>query len=136
VKKMKSFRQPVALVEAWQEAVNQQDIERLLTLSAPDIEIIGPRGAAQGHSILRDWLNRAGLSLTTQRIFARDNVVVLAQHGKWLAAETGQVIGEAAVASCFRVAHQQVVQVARYDDLATALEAGGLTNTDERVDSA
>jgi hypothetical protein len=124
---------PVALVRAWQEAVNTQDADSLLALSAPDIEIVGPRGSAYGHTILREWLGRAGLSLTPQRAFTRDNVVVVAQYATWRSVETGEVIGEAEVASCFRVAGQQVSQYARYDTLDQALEAGALHYEDEVV---
>jgi hypothetical protein len=35
---------PYKVVQAWQEAVNNQDLERLLQLSDPNIEIVGPRG--------------------------------------------------------------------------------------------
>ena len=55
------------VAHAWQDAANAQDIPRLLELSAPDIEIIGPRGSGFGHQLLKEWLARAGLTLTTQR---------------------------------------------------------------------
>ena len=122
---------PVAIVEAWQIAVNDRDIDRLLELSHPEIEIIGPRGSGHGHQLLRDWLGRAGLSLTTQRVFARGDEVVVAQHGIWRSIETGDVIGEADVASRFRVDGRRVALFGRYDDLDTALETAGLTHADE-----
>jgi hypothetical protein len=75
------YTSPFALVQAWQDAANHQNSDRLVELSAPDIEVIGPRGSGQGYQLLRDWLGRAGLHLTTQRAFARNNVVVVAQHG-------------------------------------------------------
>jgi hypothetical protein len=121
----------MSLVGTWQDAVNAQDADRLLALSTPDIEIIGPRGSAYGHAILREWLSRAGLSLAPQRTFVRDNTVVVAQHAIWRSVETGEVIGETDVASCFRVAGQLISQYARYDTLDQALEAGGLGYGDE-----
>lgn len=121
----------VAIVQAWQEAANRQDLERLLELSHPDIEIIGPRGSGYGHQLLRDWLGRAGLTLETRRVFVRDKAVVLAQHGVWRSFETGEVTGEADLASYFTIENGQVVQFARYDKLDTALEAAGLNYSDE-----
>ena len=124
------YTNPAALVQAWQDAANSQDIDRLLALSAPAIEIIGPRGSGFGHQLLRDWLGRAGLHLTTLRVFARDNVVVVAQHGVWRSPETGEVTGERDLASSFRVAGAQVVQFARHDTLDAALAAAGLAAAD------
>jgi hypothetical protein len=121
---------PVPIVQAWQDAVNAQDIERLLQLSDDEIELIGPRGVARGHQMLRDWMGRAGLSLETRRIFARENRVVIEQHGAWRSVETGEVMGEAEVSSRFVVQNGRVVQVARYDQLDTALADAGLTLAD------
>ncbi len=97
---------PTAIVLAWQEAVNQKDAERLLALSDPNIEIVGPRGSANGHSILRDWLRRAGLSMESQRLYANGETVVVAGHGVWRSVETGDLIGEAEIASHFQVKNQ------------------------------
>jgi len=119
----------VALVQAWLAAANQQDSAQLLALSSPDIELVGPRGVGHGHRLLLDWLGRAGLTLTTQRIYARDQIVVVAQQGVWRAVASGAFLGEAALASLFRVAQGQVIAFARYDDLETALAAAELTST-------
>ncbi len=123
---------PLAVVQAWQYAVNRQDIDSLLELSASDIEIVGPRGSGHGHQLLRDWLGRAGLRLKTLRAFARDNVVVLAQQGVWSSVQTGDVAGERDVASRFLVQGHQVVQFARYDSLDAALREANLDYADER----
>lgn len=127
------YESPFALVRAWQEAANNQDIERLLELSAPTIEIVGPRGSGFGHQLLRDWLGRAGLQLTTLRAYARGNVVVLAQHGVWHSIETEAVTGERDLASRFQVDDQHVVQFARYDDLQDALKEADINDADEIV---
>ncbi len=125
----------VEVVQAWLNAANVQDIDRLIALSAPDIELVGPRGSGHGHQLLRDWLGRAGLHLQTLRVFARGSAVVVAQHGVWRSAETGDVIGEQDVASRFVVEEDQVSQFARHDTLDEALAAAGLTVEDEIVDN-
>ena len=71
------------VVRRWLDAANRQDVDALLALSDPDIEVVGPRGSARGHQALREWLARAGLALETRRAFSRADVVVLAQHGVW-----------------------------------------------------
>lgn len=122
---------PVPLVQSWQAAANAQDADRLQALSDPNVEIVGPRGSGFGHQLLRDWLGRAGLTLTTRRVFARGDIVVLAQHGVWRSSETGEVVGERDLASRFRVADGRIAQFARCDRLDEALAAAGLQLSDE-----
>ena len=121
----------VDLVQRWQDAVNRQDVPSVLTLSDTHIEIVGPRGTAYGHEVLSDWVQRAGARFVTSRIFARDDRVVVAQHGEWRSLETGTVIGEAEVATSFRIAKQHVVRVARFDSLEQALDDAELTIADK-----
>lgn len=128
---MLDFAGARAVVLAWQEAANAQDAGRLVALSAPDIAIVGPRGAAHGHQVLREWLARAGVRLAPRRVFARGAAVVVAQHGVWREAGTGAILGEQAVASSFRVADGRVARVARFDLLAEALADAGLGEADE-----
>ncbi len=123
----------VAVAQAWQAAANSQNVDRLLALSDPNIEIAGPRGSGYGHQLLREWLNRAGLRLETTHVFTRGDAVVLDQHGLWHSLETGAVIGERDLASRFRVDREKVVQFARYDSLAEALAGAGLSSADEIV---
>src|SRR5690348_3548652 len=121
---------PVAVVQAWQAAVNRQDVARLAALSSPDIEIAGPRGSGRGIDLLREWLDRAHLQLAPQQAFARGDVVVMANHGVWHGA-TGAVAGAADFAASFRVDDGRVARFARYDSLADALAAANLTQADE-----
>jgi len=119
----------VALV--WQEAANAQDADLLLAISDPQIAIVGPRGTGHGRDLLREWLARAGLSLTTLRAFVHDDEVVLAQHGVWHDPATGARQGEQELASCFQVRDRRVVRFARYDTLEEALVHSQMTPADE-----
>lgn len=122
---------PASIVEAWQDAANEQDADRLLALSDPNIEIVGPRGSAHGHQILRDWLERAGLTLTTLRVFERGDTVVVEQHGVWRSLETGEDVDERPLASSFHVNGGRVTRVARFDSLSAAFDAAGFERSDE-----
>jgi len=122
---------PLAVVRAWLDAANRQDGDRLVELSDPKIEVIGPRGSSYGHQLLRDWLGRAGLSLETQRVFVRGNVVVLAQHGRWRSVETGESTGQRDLACLFRVDGRRVTQFACDDSLDEAMQAASLNGLDE-----
>lgn len=125
----------VQVVQAWQAAANRQDVAGVLARSAPDIVIVGPRGEARGHATLEAWLDRAGLSLTTRQLYARGDSVVAEQRGVWRSPATGKVIGEADVATWFRVAGGRVCFLARYDQLAEALAAAGLSEGERHGDS-
>lgn len=119
----------VRTVHAWLAAVNAGDADAALALTSPDVTLIGPRGTARGHQVLRAWLAHAGATFATRATFARSDAVVVAQHGVWRD-ETGAVEGEAEVATRFRVADGNVAELERYDVLANALRAAGLSQGD------
>ena len=121
----------VATVQAWQDAASKPDIERLIALSDSNIEIVGPRGSGFGHQLLRDWIARAGLQMTTLRAFVRDSLVVVEQQAIWHNVETGEKARESIIASQFVVENNRVKQFARYDNLETAFKQSGLSLADE-----
>ena len=116
----------VGIVEAWHEALNSSDIERLATLSHPDVEVGGPRGTGRGTELLQEWVDRANIRLTPLRVFHRDDTVVAQQEAEWRSAETGLVVGSQTVASIFVVRDGQVTSVVRYADLTNALQQANL----------
>lgn len=118
------------IVQAWQDAVNHKDEARLLALSSDNIEVVGPRGSAYGHQVLKDWLQRSGMKLQSLRAFSREYQVVVAQHATWTT-PAGGADTEADMASHFVVRDGQVTQFTRYDSLDDALHASGLEYSDE-----
>jgi ketosteroid isomerase-like protein len=120
----------VDTVRAWHAAVNAGDLERLVALSSSDIEVAGPRGSGRGEQLLRDWFGRAGVRLEPLQTFSRDTVVVVEQRATWASAEADSASAARTVASVFSVADGRVTSVMRYADLASALEATGLTQSD------
>ena len=121
---------PAGVVLAWQEALNREDHDAVLALSAPDVEIVGPRGSGRGLELLRGWLGHARVRLHPRRTFARGDAVVVEQHAEWRSPEGGDLAGEAEVASVFRVAGGRVSYYARFDRLADALALAGLSEAD------
>lgn len=117
-------------VAAWVAAVNAADADALAALSDPEIEIFGPRGTARGVEVLRQWLDRAGLTMENRGWFARGGSVVVAQLARWRSPATGEIVGEAEVASRFRVSGGHVAEYERFDDLAAALDRAGLGDAD------
>lgn len=122
----------LATVLAWHSALNDGDVDRLVALSSDDIEVGGPRGSGRGADLLRDWATRAGISLEPARVFQRATTVVVEQRARWLTADDGRPTEPTMVASVFLVAAGRVASVIRHPDLAAALAAAGLDESDER----
>jgi hypothetical protein len=125
-------KSPLSIAQSWQEAANRQQIERVLELSDPDIEVIAPRGMVRGHKLLKAWLQMAGLRMETRCVFTRGDSVVLAQHCVWRSLQTGDVTGEADIATSFRVKSNRVSRLARFDSVDAALKDAGLSKADEQ----
>lgn len=121
----------VRVVEAWHEALNGGDADRLVELSHPDVEVGGPRGAGQGAQLLREWVRRANIRLAPRRVFHHADTVVVEQRADWRSADTGQVSGSQAVSSVFVVRDHRIARVMRYPDLADALGAANLDESHE-----
>jgi ketosteroid isomerase-like protein len=122
----------VTTVVDWHEAVNAGDVDRLVALSSEDIEVGGPRGSGSGVHLLRDWVARAGIRLEPRRVFSRAGTVVVEQGARWRSPEDGQMTEAQDVASVFLVRDGRVASVIRHPDLASALTAAGLDESDEQ----
>ncbi|HEX6710665.1 MAG TPA: nuclear transport factor 2 family protein [Rubrobacter sp.] len=114
----------IQVVTAWHEALNAGDVERLLQLSHPDLEVGGPRGTGRGTQLLREWALGAGIRLDPGRIFHEEGTVVVEQEAEW--STPGDSNGALTVASVFVVREGLVVSVVRYPDVAEALRAANL----------
>jgi ketosteroid isomerase-like protein len=119
----------VQTVASWHRALNSGDVERLIRLSHPAIEVGGPRGTSQGVQILREWFGRANVRLDPRRVFHEADTVVVEQEAEWRSAEPGD---RQIVASVFVVREGLVTSVVRYLDLAEALDAANLDESRER----
>ena len=116
----------IRTVDAWHEALNDGDVDRLVALSHLDVELGGPRGTGRGVQLLREWVGRAGIRLEPRRVFHREDTVVVEQKAEWRSANTGQITGSQTVGSVFVVRDDRIVSVLRYDDLDEALSAANL----------
>ena len=121
----------VGVAKAWHEALNSSDIERLVALSHPDVEVGGPQGTGRGTKLLQEWVDRANIRLTPLRVFHRDDTVVVQQEAQWRSAESGVVTGSQTVSSIFVICDDRVASVVRYADLTTALQKANLDESHE-----
>ena len=118
----------IQTVTAWHEALNSADVDRLVALSHPEVEVGGPRGTARGAQILREWVDRANIHLEPLRVFHEADTVVVEQEAEWQSADPG---GRQRVASVFVVRDGLVTGVVRYPDLASAMRAANLDASHE-----
>ncbi|ART74052.1 hypothetical protein BTO20_32815 [Mycobacterium dioxanotrophicus] len=114
----------IATVLAWHDALNARDFGTLDRLCSDDIEFGDARGAAQGRAALRQWAQELGETVTAGQMFVHDGVVVVEQT---IADSDGETDTSA---SAFRVVRDHVTSVFHHRDLAAALAATDLTESD------
>lgn len=115
----------ITIAKAWIEALNQRNSESLKQLSAPDIEIMGPRGSAFGQEALLDWFERVRLQLQTLSFELISGWVLAQQTAIWQLPEGPS---QAQVVSALWVEDSKVKRYARFDNLAQALETLKISN--------
>ncbi|BBY55518.1 hypothetical protein MKOR_27690 [Mycolicibacillus koreensis] len=112
----------MATVLAWHDALAAQELTTLESLSSEGIEVAQPHAAGQGHRALREWAKSVEIITQLGRMYIHDGVVVT---------ELIPDDPDAPVqAAAFQVVDDQVTSVFRHPDLASALEATGLTEAD------
>jgi ketosteroid isomerase-like protein len=111
--------EPLEVVHAWHAALNAGDVERLVELSTEDVEVGGPRGVGRGSQLLREWFDRAGVTIEPLQVIEDGALVVVEQRATWQAASDEPQV----VASVFVVRDGRVASVVRYPSLADALKA-------------
>ena len=116
----------IATVLAWHDALNAADLDTLVALSSDDIDIGDAHGAAQGHEALREWAASLNRTAEIGRMYEHDGVVVAERKIRG-ADDPGAVT---TAASAFRDVHDHVTSVFRHEDLASALAATELTESD------
>jgi quercetin dioxygenase-like cupin family protein len=123
---MESERVDLAVVQAWHEAVNRGEIDRLAELLDDNIEFGGPRGSGRGGEIVLEWARHSGIHLEPVRWFQRGEDVVVEEIATWQVPDSGELVPPSDVSTHFRLHNDLVRRVVRYDSLRAALAAAGL----------
>lgn len=120
----------IETADRWIEMCNDQDVERLSEITSEELEVHGPKGTATiDKTGLAEWMERANMKLETFEHYARDNKVVMGQHGKWMN-EDGTVKGEQDVYTVLVFNKEKVGALGRYDDKEQAFDVTGLGEGD------
>lgn len=107
----------IATVLAWHDALSESDLDTLVGLSSEDIEFGDADGAGQGREALRSWAASVASDGDLGRMYVHHGVVVVEHTG---------TVG----ALAFRVVEDHVTSVFRHENLASALSATDLTESD------
>lgn len=118
-----------ATVLAWQDALSSGDTDTLLQLSSEGIEIAGDHGGAQGLAVLDRWATETHTTMSPQRLFVGDDLVVSETVASGSVTPFDDV-DTRTVAVAFRIVDDQVSSVFVHPDLASAFAATGLEDGD------
>jgi hypothetical protein len=122
------------VVQAWGRAMGDFDEKALIALADEEIEIVTPGGTRRGHDALREWLGKQTYGVAPhfeqRRLFVRDDTVVVELHVEYRYVDGGEVAGSADAAFAFAVRNNLVRRITGHLDLASALSATGLNETD------
>lgn len=116
----------IGIVQAWHDALNSGDLDRLVALMHDEVAFGGPRGEGRGAAEVRKWAERSGIRLEPDQWFAKDDWVVASQRARWPDPETGGLTPPEPIASAFQLANNKVQRVVRYGSLPEALAATGM----------
>lgn len=123
----------VATVDLWHQRLNSGDIDGLMALIDPDVEVGGPRGVGRGTLLFREWFGRAAVQLMPRRMFHRASIVVVEQDATWRMLGSDPAASSQVVWSLFEVHGGMITRILRFATLTAALAAAGLDESDEHM---
>jgi hypothetical protein len=119
----------VATVHAWGEAFNHRLLDRLLALSAIDIQLLTPGGTAHGHDAIRRLLHLQSYGVAqhvrAQRYIARATTVIVEAQIELRWVDSGELAETMHVAALFNVRDGQISWFGPQPDLAAAARLAG-----------
>jgi hypothetical protein len=123
------------VAEAWGRAMDGLDEEALIALAHPEIEIVTQGGTRRGHDALREWLGKQTYGVAPRferrRTFARGATVAVDLRVEFRYLDGGGVAASEDVAAVIEVTDEFVRRITLHTELASALSAAGLNETDE-----
>jgi hypothetical protein len=129
------MKSALEVAQAWGRAMASFDEPALIALADEEIEIVTPGGTRRGHDALRGWLQKQTYGVAPhfepRRYFARDDTVAVDLHVEYRYVDGGEVAGSQDAAVVFAIRDGLVSRIDGHLDLASALSAAGLDETDE-----
>lgn len=122
---------PRETVRTFHDAFNAGRVDDVLALATDDVVVGGARGRGQGRPFLDEWVRRKMTTLTPQRWFLKDNVVVVEELVEWRRRESGKVTDSTLWGMAFTVDNGKIAAIGRYADIGEAVTSSGMMSTDE-----
>jgi ketosteroid isomerase-like protein len=119
-------KQAVSLVQQWHTALNIGDVASLVALLDTRVQLVGPRGTAEGVHLVKEWVERAKVKLLPQRYFALGDTVLIEEVGEWYTPGAESGTESQVVFTVFSVHNGSIVSIQRHPDLETAQAASGV----------
>lgn len=121
----------IETAETWIKLSNHKNLDGLSKITSNELELIGPKGTGIiNHQELGEWIERANFQLATIGRYARDQYIVLEQHGTWLN-DDDTIKGQTIVFTVMKVVDRQVDFLARYDNKEEAFKISSLGDGDK-----
>lgn len=120
-----------ATVLAFHEHFNAGRADEVLAMASDEIRIGGARGTGAGKPFLEEWVRRATTTMTPQRWFQKDNVVVVEEFIEWRSRQSGRVTDSTLWGIAFTVENGKITALARYADIGEAVYKAGLDASHE-----
>jgi ketosteroid isomerase-like protein len=126
---------PLTVVAAWAQAYSRRDLDAMLALSCPDIEVARRLRHEHGHDAVRGPLHRQSFGVEmhprVRCMFHRGDTVMVDAQLVVSYVDTGEPVEEQEAAAILVVRDGCVARYVPYPDLDTALSDAGLGEDDE-----
>jgi ketosteroid isomerase-like protein len=126
---------PLMVVEAWAQAYSRRDLDAMLALSCPDIEVARRLRHERGHDAVRGLLHRQSFGVEmhprVRRTFRRRDTVVVDAQLVVSYVDTGEPVEEQEGAAILVVRDGCVARYVPYPHLEAALSDARLSEDDE-----
>jgi hypothetical protein len=118
-------------VMTFHDHFNAGRIDDVLAMATDDVAVGGARGRGEGRELLNEWIGRKTTTLTPQRWFGRDDLVVVEELVEWRTRRDDTVTDSTVWGIAFRVENGKIAGISRYANLGEAITSSGLDETFE-----
>ena len=118
-------------VQTFHEHFNAGRVDEVLAMATEDVTIGGARGRGQGRNLLDEWVRRKSTTLTPQRWFMKDDLVVIEELVEWRSRKSGEVTDSTLWGMAFTVSDGRIAAIGRYADIGEAVTSSGLDASHE-----
>ena len=110
---------------------NAGRVDDVLAMATDDVAVGGARGRGQGRELLNEWIGRKTTTLTPQRWFGRDSLIVIEELVEWRTRGDDTVTDSTLWGMTFTVEDGKIAGIARYANIGEAITSSGLDETHE-----